>query len=1034
MEYYYALLENYNQLKRRKFKLSLREEEVDGEALQKKITDLQGKAGADKEGAADVNGVKVWKDGDKIMGSCCDGDAQPQTAALTKGTEMGKGRSVNKMWGMIFPEEGQDQEQDQDTDQPKEPEDGEDTDTPEEGEGFEPDPESVKLAQGLQTLLDGDEDTPGMLETEEDGTPKDTQQYFPGYKPSESKSRLQKIVTAITKKAAGEEQGLGVAPVHTDDTTIVDKLYNSPDIDPEQSKLALESYDKSMRVVQQLRGWDGKQPLPSDIEASTLRDISDDITMTPQGVMFHGLYFSYRSEASKENDIPYNMAEQLSKAIKAHNKSCPDEGSPQYKACHVEEIKVPTPAEKPKGKDINFARRGTLMEHATVVGALGSMADTENCLGDKSSGPAPKEVDCEELQQKLDDKIDEILADPTTTQGAQEMFAKGLCAMGGQCLVNMDDTGKFGDSDEGDIALTQHCVSYLTADPPQGEGWTEEQALYVIKRCAAKGEDGTRAMAIIVASGRAHQEVYKELDLLDASVHGNVGSDLPGQKADVRYEATRESGEKFVKQQKDAMSENEKKLEELSDCTGEKMGWDGVLHEDDAVEEAAGDGSSDRVRMDIEIKARTSTQSGRTKMGEGTQSAMQKFCSYDKKAEEKVDQALEVQEQSLRDAAAVEGITPDDAANYAEQADAVAKTRERRKLTKDFYEANDKRIENCSKQHTDTLGDAPWGTHGAEDKSVGLKTKAKAKKSKAGKPKTMQEAACGVQSKIDDKLRVSFDLLDGLNPVDDDGNEVMDTGESLIESWLSSRGGDTATKKNKKRAEAAKRVLAAKRLGTDPLPEDAAEMGKIKMDIEVAEIRRTLAEGRETGAVDEDGHPVYDPDKPLSAEAKAYVIFRMTREGASLDETVKDVRFMGAHTPEEAEAESLPHDPREQLPGVEQRLGCINAGVYGMMAGVMSGEYELTGGVISGKPSSGFSIRTKKVAAEKKRAQTLGGIGFERPGTGTQVTAVSKVDMNSLTQVPSRPKGEEQEVGDALLMSFLQGQQALLEKLIHQTT
>ena len=68
MDYYYALLESYEQLKRRKFKLSLREADGDpsyDEDEARKVIKDNGTA-LDAKTAKSVNGVKIWKTEKKV--------------------------------------------------------------------------------------------------------------------------------------------------------------------------------------------------------------------------------------------------------------------------------------------------------------------------------------------------------------------------------------------------------------------------------------------------------------------------------------------------------------------------------------------------------------------------------------------------------------------------------------------------------------------------------------------------------------------------------------------------------------------------------------------------------------------------------------------------------------------------------------------------------------------------------------------------------------------------------------------------------
>ena len=107
MDYYYSLLNSYELLKRRKFKLSLREEEGEGdEGSKEKVADLQAAAGAGtREAPGTLNGIDVWMEDGKILATDPNDPApQPQTASVVGADgERVKGPSANLLWGKIFP-------------------------------------------------------------------------------------------------------------------------------------------------------------------------------------------------------------------------------------------------------------------------------------------------------------------------------------------------------------------------------------------------------------------------------------------------------------------------------------------------------------------------------------------------------------------------------------------------------------------------------------------------------------------------------------------------------------------------------------------------------------------------------------------------------------------------------------------------------------------------------------------------------------------------------------------------------------------
>jgi hypothetical protein len=426
-----------------------------------------------------------------------------------------------------------------------------------------------------------------------------------------------------------------------------------------------------------------------------------------------------------------------------------------------------------------------------------------------------------------------------------------------------------------------------------------------------------------------------------------------------------------------------------------KVHWSGGFKDqppEDPSESKEEDSSDSNVQIDVEIKTRTNIRSGRTKTGEGQNSALSKECNRDEAVEKEKDRELAT-------------------AAKAGDEEAVLQI-ERRKMERDFYEANDRRLDACAKAHEEALGEAPWGKHTEGDKK--------------GEAKTMKEAACEMQGKLDARLAVVDGLLGGSSPTDSDGLVIEDTGQAIVGSWLTSRGGDAANTKNKERAKAANRALLALQSNGTPNPKDQIELNKIQDDIEVAEMSRLLSGGREVENFDPED-PQHDRSKPISTEAKAFLMYRMSRDSGSLHECAKDVRGMGT---EEAEDDGKEQEGR--LGGVEQRMGCINAGIYGMISGVMSGKFTLDGGISSGgKLTSSYSI--------KSGTTRMGGLSFERIAKGG-VTAVGTIGMDSLSDTsPVHERNQalhqpDKSTKEDLFVSFLKGQQDLLEKLIDQTT
>ena len=574
MDYYYSLLESYQQLKRRKFKLSLREEEADG--MEDKVRDLTGRAGTE-ESPAKINGVDVWQNGDKIMARCCDGDPQPQTAAVIKGGQKAEGPSANNMWGKIFGSEGGDSE-------------GEGGDSPEQGEQEEPQENPLEgEAQALQDELFGTEEKEGMFTRNEEGQVEPSI-YVPGYVDAEKHSRLSKAINSIEKKEKGEEQGLGIRGAAAEDTTITDKLLAAPSVDPEKAAEALGTVKKTFSTVKDIHS--GKDVAPDD-----LRAIANNVQVTPQGVMFNGIYVQYRSDSKPENDMYRNMADQVNTKIKEHNKDCPDKETDAGKDCHIKEIKAPSTG----GRGMDLAKRGPMMEHSTVLTQLAGSLETCQAAGESDR--------CNKLEARIKEEFDSMLADGSMEE-AQRMFTEGLCAAGQSCLVNLEGADA--------AVMTELTINYLVEE----QGMDERTAAVLVQKAAEMEDGGTRAMVLLVASTRGFNGYTKDLDVVDSEVFGGEGADLKGQKDDVRITVTPQSFEKWKEKIGGQMSDTEKNVEHAAKCAGNGVGLEQLGKSQ--ISEAEGDDGN--ITFGVEQKARTSTTKGRTKMGEGNTSRVGKIC------------------------------------------------------------------------------------------------------------------------------------------------------------------------------------------------------------------------------------------------------------------------------------------------------------------------------------------------------------------------------------------------------------------------
>jgi hypothetical protein len=589
MDYYYSLLESYQQLKRRTFKLSLREQEGEQD-LAAVANDIVGVLGQ----------LRNNEEGHKEEGL---GNAKNLTAQVTKGKGVQVTGGNLGGWGLQFSgqqiggfgnawqkqnskanrlvqawassgqgaegEEGGEQDQTQDQEVQENPLEGE--------------------AQRLQDELFGTEEKEGLFTRNEAGEVEPSI-YFPGYVDAKRQSRMGKTINAVQKKEAGEEQGVGIRGAAAEDTSITDKLLASPNLDPERAAKALGTVQNTLNVVKDIhRG--------EDIPPDNLREVANNVQVTPQGVMFNGVYIQYRSDSKPENDMYRNATDQINKKIKEHNKECPDKGTEAGKDCHIKEIKAPSTG----GRGMDLSKRGPMMEHSTVLTQLAGSLENCGAAGDKER--------CKKLEARIDEEFEVMLGNGSMEE-AKRMFQEGLCAAGQACLVSIEGADA--------AVMTELTINYLVEE----QGMNETTAATLVEKASQMEDGGTRAMVLLVASTRGFNGYTRDLDVVDSEVFGGEGSDLKGQKDDVRITVTSESFEKWKEKIGGQMSKVERDIEHAAKCAGEGVGLENLGKSQ--ISEAEGDEGN--VTFGVEQKARTSTTKGRTKMGEGNTNRVGKIC------------------------------------------------------------------------------------------------------------------------------------------------------------------------------------------------------------------------------------------------------------------------------------------------------------------------------------------------------------------------------------------------------------------------
>ena len=577
MDYYYSLLESYQQLKRRTFKLSLREQEEEaGKEQARQAADMAfggAREISPEERKTLATGeelvfVKAGPNLDKV--SAIGGPFKTQSMKGVKSLDELDDRSLSKVVGYFMDKESGGAEGGED-------EGGGNTENPLEGE-----------AQALQDSLFGNDEKEGLFKRNEQGVVEPSI-YFPDYEDAQKHSRLSKTINALQKKEAGEEQGVGIRGAAAEDATITDKLLASPSLLPEQAAKSLKTVQQGIAVITAIHRGD---TIPPD----DLRSVAKNTEITPEGVLFNGVYIQYRTKSNAKNDMYRNMADQINKQIDKHNKDCPPTDTEAGKDCHVNKITAPAAT---TGSDM--AVRGLLAEKSTNINLLANGLSKCATAGDSAG--------CKKLEEKIRAEYDEMLEDGSMEE-AQRLFQDGLCAAGQACLLSMENV-------DGPV-MTEMTINYLV----ETQGMDESTAATLVQKAAEMDDGGTRAMVLLVASTRGFNHYTKDLDVVDSEVWGGEGSDLKGQKDDLRVTVTRESFEKWKESLGGGMSSVERDLEHAAKCAGDGVGLESLGKSQ--ISEAEGDEGN--VTFGVEQKARKSTTKGRTKMGEGNTSRVSKIC------------------------------------------------------------------------------------------------------------------------------------------------------------------------------------------------------------------------------------------------------------------------------------------------------------------------------------------------------------------------------------------------------------------------
>jgi len=298
-----------------------------------------------------------------------------------------------------------------------------------------------------------------------------------------------------------------------------------------------------------------------------------------------------------------------------------------------------------------------------------------------------------------------------------------------------------------------------------------------------------------------------------------------------------------------------------------------------------------------------------------------------------------------------------------------------------FMEINDLRIENC----LNSPGAAAF------KKSLGT--------NEDGTDKTMRQAACEFQDAINSEMADYDAAFRGENiGVPPDTDAAPAGGHEYIDHWSGDCEGDQAGGKKCQRAILAKEAVTAKANGQPVSSEQASALKKVRGEIEQTKIHERLS------------------SSDHSHEGTAYLAYRLTLEGGSTKETVKDIRSYG---------------------DADQRVGLIGDSIYGSIGMLLAGEasfeqggnthrLKVNDGVVPGVDSASL------LSLSFERGQAVASVedGVMSNHSDPEFVGPSRFGFDPTPGEQEKPRAAAGVGGENLLLSFLKGQQQLLEKLI----
>jgi hypothetical protein len=498
MDYYYSLLENYEQLKRRKFRLSLREDEggnAVGDSRAAIDKALNGGEGYEESGLGNKQNLTIkysGKEGNKaarVTGSNLGSyGVEFRQRDLTKWPSK-KAEPVIAAWEGGGEKEGGDGDGDKTQD-----------DVSKEPQTVSLDAEIAKVQQQVEIsfreLAKLDNITPGI---------------------EAGKTGRGKTMGSIANIITGEAQGF-IGDINQ-------KLLNSEDLSPEEKLGVLEGLQQIDLSIRKLRERAGSDEPMTEAEARKLGKLLESIKITRGGVLIRGIGVNFRQKSTVKNDPLRNLVEQLNAEAEAYNQQIdklPEEDQRKYR---VPIAKPPASPPKSGGEDESY--RGPVAEKFMTISVV--MLRGQHEYAQAKTGSERKQI-LQKMRDDIADTYEDALNDGSYDQMMQT-FARGRSVALGEMLAK-------GQEQISDAEFVVECKRVLVEEM----GMDPKKADELLKDAAGQGKPDRQLMMSILVTSFVNQTFDQKLfgddpKLLPSKITHEGGDDMTdsGAKADLKF-------------------------------------------------------------------------------------------------------------------------------------------------------------------------------------------------------------------------------------------------------------------------------------------------------------------------------------------------------------------------------------------------------------------------------------------------------------------------------------------------------------------